>query len=364
VAKNGNILNGVNGAAGKFGLRSNHGDKLTAVPKFADQWFIEFHMDGADSRASEEYASKVRSVSDISINTTYNTIDQYGKRIHVPTRVDFPEVTMQLYDVVDGKTFMLMRRAYEANFKNNSLNTDSDLDSAIRESNSGLKFTNHSQQQNHFFRKVVVYHFYGAAEEGNGFIQKIELINPVVSNISFSGSDYSSTDLRTVDVTLAPENVVIREAVSSATWPDWMRLGLEYLGELENSGLGNGAARFDNKSAVERLERISGTQAAVGFTNQANRAVASGATTVPNILNTFRSGLFGALTSGTQFNLGNVAARALGSIPNQISTAVNRAVPNLRTALTSAAPTITRSVRDAQQGIISSLGSLRRGLFR
>ena len=76
------------------------------------------------------------------------------------------------------------------------------------------------------FEKITIYHFFGNLEStswimsvrptkfnlgnsGAGTLQKIELINPLVTGITFSGSDYSVTELRTTDLSIQPENIII-----------------------------------------------------------------------------------------------------------------------------------------------------------
>jgi hypothetical protein len=64
--------------------------------------------------------------------------------------------------------------------------------------------------------------------KGTGSIQKIELINPLVTSLSFSSSDYSITELRTVDMAVQPENIRI-EKTTNVNFPKWMTLGMGYL---------------------------------------------------------------------------------------------------------------------------------------
>ena len=60
-----------------------------------------------------------KAVSPISIQTSSMPVDQYGKRVYVPTRVDFPEVSLTMYDTVDGKMFDVCANIYSKFFKNN-----------------------------------------------------------------------------------------------------------------------------------------------------------------------------------------------------------------------------------------------------
>ena len=81
------------------------------------------------------------------------------------------------------------------------------------------------------FDKVSVYHFFGAFDTGTGTIQRIVLINPVVTSITFSESDYSASALRTVTFTLQPENVIFGTPEDSVASPTWMQEGLDIVME-------------------------------------------------------------------------------------------------------------------------------------
>ena len=95
----------------------------------------------------------------------------------------------------------------------------------------------HTYYHQHF-EKITVYHFFGnlakagegnkSANAGSGTIQKIELINPLVTNITFSPSDYSIAELRTVDMAIQPENIIISNE-AEANFPEWMTWGMDYM---------------------------------------------------------------------------------------------------------------------------------------
>ena len=63
----------------------------------------------------------------------------------------------------------------------------------------------------------------------NGQLNKIEIINPLVSNISISERDYSSTDVKTITITLQPENIIIKPYVGAIATPRWLDDGLDYI---------------------------------------------------------------------------------------------------------------------------------------
>ena len=122
----------------------------------------------------------------------------------------------------------------------------------IRDSGRKVPDVGHEYYHQHF-EKIIVYHFFGNLEStaikpgtneffgaratqqqgrgsnlGFGTIQKIELINPLITNITFSGSDYSVGELRTMDFTIQPENVIIGNC-EKANFPSWMTLGMDYM---------------------------------------------------------------------------------------------------------------------------------------
>ena len=57
-------------------------------------------------------------------------------------------------------------------------------------------------------------------------IQKIELINPIVTNITWGPSDYADGQLRTIEIGLQPENVVFGSVSEEVTFPSWLMDGL------------------------------------------------------------------------------------------------------------------------------------------
>mgnify|MGYP000196372227 CR=1 FL=1 len=209
----------------RFGLLGGVSDspKSVSTPKFSDLWYLEMYDD--KSNVSNIYSKSVKSVSEVGINVTHATIDQYGKRIHVPQRVDFPAVTVVLYDTIDGKMFDLISSIYEYNFKNNKTQT-MERNTAIRDiSSSGIKPRDTaSQPHNHYFTQVNIYHFFGHLTQS--VKHKITLSNPLISGISFSNHDYSSSELRTITLTLEPENIFIDAAHVHTETPSWITAGV------------------------------------------------------------------------------------------------------------------------------------------
>ena len=235
----------------RFGFHGEHGSPLThagldgSAPKLSDLWFIEFKTVSGlafDKGITVDISALAKSVSHISIMTSAMPIDQYGKRIYVPTRVDFPEVTLQMYDTVDGKMFDFSREIYSKFFKNQDAKVTSANAEEVLTSNNmhGRKLPDEKHNYYHqHFEKITIYHFFGNLEKaeakdlmssikGTGSIQKIELINPLVTSLSFSSSDYSITELRTVDMAVQPENIRI-EKTTNVNFPKWMTLGMGYL---------------------------------------------------------------------------------------------------------------------------------------
>lgn len=223
------FLVGSENAMYRFGLLGSSNLNPVGLPKFSDMWYLELFTNAADS-VTNVYSRSVKSVSEVQINVTHTSIDQYGKRIHVPQRVDFPAVTITLYDTVDGEIFKLASSIYEYGFKNNATRTMEMTDAIRNISSSGLKNKTDSgakQPQNHFFTKVSIYHF--GYIDSNSKKHKITLLNPLVSSITFSNNDYSTSEWRTITMTLEPENVFIDSNVTDADVPDWISLGVNQL---------------------------------------------------------------------------------------------------------------------------------------
>jgi hypothetical protein len=232
----GTILADSRGARKRFGFGGAPESAITTAPKMADQWFVEFTN---TTGSVNDISAQAQSVSPITIQTTTQPVDRYGKREYIPTRVDFPEVTVTFYDTVDGKTMIFAKDIYAKLFKNSGLNVDAgNMQSTIEDINSGRKFPSGSQIASHKnFDKVTVYHFFGSFDNGDGFIQRIVLINPVVTSITFSESDYSQSALRTISITLQPENVVFGTPTQPPAVPQWMQEGLEFI--LEDLSVDN-----------------------------------------------------------------------------------------------------------------------------
>lgn len=234
--KSGTILADSNQARYKagFGTYGFNSDgtrpAVTKAPKMADMWFIEFTKPGEGKANVSEFA---KSVSPINVTTETVTVDKYGKRVHIPTYVNFSEVTVQFYDKVDGSGFTFAEEIYKNFFSNAELSADANsIQATITSRNSGRKLPANAEESGFYrsFEKVSIYHFFGNLDAGGqGTVQKIDLINPLVTNISFSGSDYSDGSLRTIDLTMQPENVVFGTPTENPAVPEWMSQGLEYI---------------------------------------------------------------------------------------------------------------------------------------
>jgi len=224
----------------RFGFAGAPSTPITSAPKLSDLWFIEYKTVSGESGATLDYSGLAKSISHISLMTSTMPIDAYGKRIYIPTRVDFPEVTIQMYDTIDGRMFNMAEGIYTKFFKNNDAKINpSNAEEVLTSSHMhGRKIPEEKHDYYHqSFEKITVYHFFGNLERGgaaapsyagSGKIQKIELINPLVTSITFSSSDYSLSELRTVDLAVQPENIIISNT-AQANFPEWMTLGMDYM---------------------------------------------------------------------------------------------------------------------------------------
>jgi hypothetical protein len=217
------IVRDSSGAAKKYGFSSSHGTALSSAPKLSDQWFLEFKT--TDGKNAEEYSAHAKSVSPITIQTSTQPVDKYGKRVYIPTRVDFPEVTVSLYDKVDGSTMNFVNELYARHFKNSSMNVDTGLADELNSTASHGRKIVEADDAFKSFSSITVYHWFGD-QKGGGKAQRIVLVNPVLTSISFSNSDYSSSELRVIDINIQPENVIFGGIETEAAIPSWMNLGL------------------------------------------------------------------------------------------------------------------------------------------
>ena len=239
----------------RFGFAGEHGSPIAGrTPKLSDLWFIDFKaVSGERTHDLSHISALAKAVSPIAITTSTMPIDQYGKRIYVPTKVDFPEVSITMYDTVDGQMFDMAADIYSKFFKNQKAKvTGANAEKVLTDAHlHGRKIPddNHAYYHQHF-EKITIYHFFGNLEDSappgkkdmlfgsratagqgatsTGSVQKIELINPLVTNIGFTPSDYSATDLRTMDFSVQPENIIIGSP-SSVLFPDWMTWGMDYM---------------------------------------------------------------------------------------------------------------------------------------
>ena len=217
------IIRDSSGARQKFGFGGEPGSAISSAPKLTNQWFLEFKT--TDGKNAEEYSAYAKSVSPITIQTQTQPIDKYGRRIYVPTRVEFPEVSVSLYDKVDGSTMSFAQKLYKRYFKNQDMNVDTGLANELNSTtNSGRKIVD-ADYAFRSFSSVTIYHWFGDQKNG-GHAQRIVLVNPVITSITFSNSDYAVSEARVIDITLQPENVVFGAMETEAAIPNWMNLGI------------------------------------------------------------------------------------------------------------------------------------------
>jgi len=246
------------------------------APKLSDLFFLEFTtVTEGSSQILPDVSVLAKSVSPISIQTSSMPVDQYGKRVYIPTRVDFPEVSLTMYDSIDGKAFDIASQIYGKFFKNQSAEvTGATAEEVITSNNRhGRKLPDAEHEYYHqHFEKVTIYHFFGnldsandsgmeqsiAGNTGQGTIQKIELINPLVTGMVFSGSDYSTAELRTLDLTLQPENVILGKPEEGVTFPDWMTQGMNYI--MDTLVYEPRTAVYTYPTEQEAREKFAGTE--------------------------------------------------------------------------------------------------------
>ena len=236
------VLADSSNAKHRFGFAGAPSTPITTAPKLSDLWFIEYKSVSGEIGTTLDVSGLAKSISHISLMTSAMPIDAYGKRIFIPTRVDFPEVTISMYDTIDGKMFNMAAGIYSKFFKNNDAKfTSADAEEVLTSSHMHGRRIPDPEKHNYYhqhFEKITVYHFFGNLDApsphsnnlnaGAGKMQKIELINPLVTNLTFSPSDYSVTELRTVDMAVRPENIIISNSYG-ANFPAWMTLGMDYM---------------------------------------------------------------------------------------------------------------------------------------
>lgn len=239
-----NVIRDSSNARKRFGFDGV--GPITTAPKFGDMWYVEFHTVNAGALGQSLPNNRfVKSVGGISIATSTVPIDRYGKRVYVPTRVDFGEVSISMYDTINGDTFHLMNSIYNRFFKNGAIPTDTaNIEKSLADINQGRKFPESGKSFHQSFEKVVIFHFFGNLDGepkqtdftgtvhdqvGTGKIQKITLVNPLVTSINFSPSDYADSTLKMIDFNLQPENVTFETVADEIAFPRWMTDGQPYI---------------------------------------------------------------------------------------------------------------------------------------
>ena len=150
----------------RFGFGGDPGSVIgDNSPKHSDLWYIEFNTvtDGSFNN-TQGISALAKAVSPISIQMSSMPVDQYGKRVHVPTRVDFPEVNITMYDDIGGKMFDLCANIYSKFFHNNSsaptgMNAEEVL-TGVGHHGRKLPESKHNYYHQHF-EKLTIYHFFG-----------------------------------------------------------------------------------------------------------------------------------------------------------------------------------------------------------
>ena len=149
------------------GLGSAASDPLPLLPKREICSILNF-MISTEEQCQAYSGSRLpfnrfaKAVSGVSVATTTQPIDRYGKRVYVPTRVDFPEVQLSMYDVVDGQMFSFAMGIYNQFFKNGQMRTDTaNIENSLRDLNAqGRKFSHKGKPFHQTFEKVTIFHFF------------------------------------------------------------------------------------------------------------------------------------------------------------------------------------------------------------
>ena len=87
--------------------------------------------------------------------------------------VDFPEVQLSMYDVVDGEMFTFAMGIYNQFFKNGQMGTDTAIENALRGLNHKVEnFLLKEKAFHQSFEKVTIFHFFGNLDAEGEFQRK------------------------------------------------------------------------------------------------------------------------------------------------------------------------------------------------
>jgi hypothetical protein len=91
----------------------------------------------------------------------------------------------------------------------------------------------------------------------------------VVTSITFSESDYSQSGLKTITITLQPENVIFGTPTDSPSVPNWIQEGERFNAQsLDVNNSEANKTRLENELGVNKLANMQGRDLSSGFAGQ------------------------------------------------------------------------------------------------
>lgn len=215
-------------AANLYGFRNGPFGYLIPKPKFL--YYVQFVIRASYQLSPNDWnriGYLVKNVDRPKLQYKTQELDQYNRKRVAYTKIDYPSVSLTMYDTVDGAAAKMIddyNRHNFGDFSNMTTGDGSDTHNQFWNNNSidgndmtywGYRAKNPGNYlagpvnrglptAEYFFDEVRIFEFYG-----NNFTM-YSLMNPKIESVSFDSTDVSSSDPQEVTISLNPEGVLFK----------------------------------------------------------------------------------------------------------------------------------------------------------
>lgn len=193
---------------------------LSEVPRYKYMFYANFVASSAATSIYPDLKNlgnwengisfKIHGIDKPRINLTTQELNQYNRRRHVYTKVDYQPFTVKIYDSPDDRPLRLWHRYFTYYFGDSRPKARSNAERELRynqqvisdkfEYGNGWGLKPEGERLN-FFDRVELYAIFG------GRYTQINYINPKIESINFQNYETSSSDLAEFDMTMRYEAV-------------------------------------------------------------------------------------------------------------------------------------------------------------
>lgn len=250
-------------------FKSNGGPStmMSALPRNRYMFYVNFVASAAANARYPEFKDlgswergisfKIHSVDKPKVEMNTTELNQYNRRRHVYTKVEYQPFTVKIYDTVDDKPLKLWQRYftyYFADSRPKSTNTyksyvvGSQLDTP---ESTGYGFNPEFEDYN-FFDRVELYAIFGKR------YTQINYINPKIINVDWQNYDSQSTDMSEATMTLKYESIEFPAFGQRIPRSLMSQLGFDITNPLEVPGLPAPIDDIDSWNPNDNIGIISG----------------------------------------------------------------------------------------------------------